>query len=248
MTDTTTPQGQPAPQQAFKKISLEDASAAPGAADEFIQEPDAPEDEGIGASTALAMYSSNVELDQNDIVWPRLKLIQGISPDVMAGTAKPGQWVIAGNEAQNELTIVPMLFQKRRERFDRDFNRLCSSNDAKVGIGDPGGRCDTCPMAQFTGQRGQRKAPECALVYSYLVWVVELSTVAMLDFKKTAAPIGKLVNTVAAQKGLGNFMLKLGHRQQSSKAGAYMVPSVQPVAADKDVLAAAREAFSSAGI
>jgi hypothetical protein len=246
--DDTTKQGRPAPQQAFKKISIDDAANAVGATDEFVQDPDAHEDEGIGAGTALAMYSSKVELDQDDIVWPRLKLIQGISPDVMNGVAKPGQWMIAGNEPMNELTIIPMLFQKRRERITKDFEILCKSQDAKVGVGDPGGVCEKCSMAQFSGPRNARKAPECALVYSYLVWVVELGTVAMLDFKKTSAPIGKLVNTVAAQKGLGNFALKLGHRQQSSKAGAYMVPQVNPIQVAHEVLATAREALSSAGI
>jgi hypothetical protein len=178
-------------------------------------------------TNAIEVFKTSMDLDMDDVFWPRLRLAQGLSDEVQAGTAKPGQWVMAGQEPSETVTIVPVAFAKRRELVDNDaFIRLCYSNDGLTGIGSPGGDCSVCPMTQWAGTRERREPPKCSLVYSYLVYVVEYETVAQVDFKKTGSVAGKMLNTLAANKGLGNYAATLGSRRKQNNYGSFFIPSV----------------------
>lgn len=198
---------------------------------------------GVSANTAMSIYSTSVEMEREDILIPRLRLAQGLTAEVQNGTAKPGMWVMTGAEAQQDLTVVPIMFTKRRELTDENFTILCRSNDAKVGEGDPGGVCSTCPMSQWRegGKNGKNRPPECTFIYSYVVFVAEHNAPAILEFKRTGIQQGKLLNTMSAQRGLGNFAVKLSSVSNQGAKGAYYTPAVQPVTVHPDILRTARE-------
>lgn len=206
-----------------------------------------PVDEAVGdgvenAGTALANYSDTPDFDQDDVVIPRLRLAQGLTTEVQDGLARPGQWILTGFEPEDELTVIPVAFTKRRELRDEDTREiLCFSQDSKTGVGDPGGDCSVCPLQEWAdGEGGRRVPPACNFQYAYLMYIVEFGALAAMSFSKSALRTGKLLNTIVAQRGMLNCAVKLSNSQRKGDKGNYYVPSVNPTNVAEEVLEAAR--------
>lgn len=123
-------------------------------------------------------------MDRSDWTLPRLGLCQSNSPQRQEGDAKhieglkDGQFFnsITQTVYGKSVKIVPLLFFKSRIRF-RDMDEgggiLCRADDGKKGIGDPGGDCEKCSMAQFSqGENKNTVPPECDHFYNYAVLVI----------------------------------------------------------------------------
>lgn len=193
------------------------------------------------ASVQLANFSNSVNFGSEDLVIPRIKLAQQMTAEVVEGSAKFGQWILTGYDAADELTVVPLLFARNRTLRDDAGVILCRSNDGLYGEGDPGGECAKCPMTQWReNASGANFPPPCVFSYNYICYVVEYGAMGMLEFKRTSLNAGKTVNTIAAQRGIGNFALKLRSAQSKSKKGTYASPVVQPIVVDPEVLATAK--------
>jgi hypothetical protein len=191
---------------------------------------------------ALANFSSHLDMDSSDLMIPRLRLTQGLTQEVQDGTATPGQWVMSGYDAKPEVTIVPILFARNRTLRDQEGSILCRSFDALTGKGEPGGVCETCVMNQWSdGDKGARVPPKCAFSYVYIVYVKEFETMALVEFRRTSIQAGKTLNTIAAQRDLGNFAVKLKSSKQTGKRGTFYQMVVQPVQAEPELLVAARQ-------
>jgi hypothetical protein len=70
-----------------------------------------------------------------------------------------------GEESRRTLTGVLIHVQQRRAYWPSEFSGSgtvpdCSSLDAIVGVGNPGGACAACPLSQFPEEGG---APPCRL-------------------------------------------------------------------------------------
>ncbi len=199
-----------------------------------------PVEEGQ-ASVQLANFSNSVDFGSEDIVIPRIKLAQQMTAEVVEGSAKFGQWILTGYDAADELTVVPLLFARNRSLRDDAGAVLCRSTDGAFGVGDPGGECAKCPMTQWKeNASGANFPPPCVFSYNYICYVVEYGAMGMMEFKRTSMNAGKTVNTICAQRGIGNFALKLKSTQSKSKKGTYASPIVQPIVVDPEVLAQAK--------
>lgn len=71
---------------------------------------------------------------------------------------------LTGGESSRDLVGIP-VFQSLMRSYWEDPNPVegtppdCSSPDAKLGYGNPGGNCETCPLAQFgSAQNGTGQA------------------------------------------------------------------------------------------
>lgn len=205
---------------------------------------DPPVQEPGMAATSLSVYSNTPQFDREDIIMPRLHITQGLSKEVQEGFAKPGMWLISGSEAKEQVTVIPLAFSRRRELRDEDFNTLCSSEDAVTGIGNPGGECRACMMNQWTqSPTGKRVPPQCTFFYSYIVYVVELRSPAIIDFKRTAIGAGKMLNTIVGRTGIGKTAVTLKVSTQKGNRGNYYVPVVQPTTATPEMFTEAAGSF-----
>lgn len=195
---------------------------------------------------SLANFSSRIDFDASDIVIPRIRLAQGLTAEVQDGTAKPGQWLLTGYTPLDELTVVPLMFARNRALRDDAGSVLCRSNDSLNGIGTPGGVCSQCPQNQWVdGPKGERIPPACVFSYTYICYVAEHKTMGLVEFRRTSIQAGKTLNTICAQKGIGNFAVRLKNAKQSGKRGSFYQIVVQPVAADPSVI---KEARAAAGL
>jgi len=189
----------------------------------------------------LANFQSNLDLGSEDLMIPRLRLMQGLSTEVQDGSASPGSWVLSGYEPTAEITFVPLLFARNRTLRDGEGSVLCRSRDAKIGEGEPGGNCEECIMNKWVeNEKGPNTPPKCAFSYVYVGYVQEFDSIALVEFRRTSINAGKMLNTVAAQRGLGNFAVKLKTSKQTGKRGTFYQAVVQPKAVEPELLAHAR--------
>lgn len=104
---------------------------------------------------------------------------EGITPfdlDRIAIPAGGGKaWevpTLEGTEAVGVVQGVVIAWNNARAYFDQPFEETgggvppaCSSNDGITGVGNPGGQCEKCPMAQFgTARGGKGKGQACRAI------------------------------------------------------------------------------------
>lgn len=197
-------------------------------------------DSSPAQETGIARYSDAPQFDTSDLYIPKLRMAQGLTSEVQAGLAKPGDWIVMGSEPMKTATIVPMRMVKRRELRSSDDDRavLCRSADAIIGVGNPGGECAACPMSQWTkNPRGGKNLPApCTFIYSYIVYVVETGDLCVLEFYRSGVNAGKMLNTMIVQKGLGKFAVQLRSQSQQGPRGSYYLPVLQPTKAAEQAL------------
>ena len=158
----------------------------------------------------------------------RLRLMQGLSPEVMDGLEKPGVWVIDGLDlAESPLVVVPLATAFLREYRDPDDTEMrsiiCSSVDGIVGVGDPGGDCTTCELSKW-GENRQR--PACDEIRAYLCWLPSQKVPIYWAMHGAATPVAKRINTQAALKQFGNFGLELTSKEVTKGQRRYFQPII----------------------
>jgi len=192
-------------------------------------------------TTAVA-YKGEANFDREDVDFPRLRLAQGLTPEVTRGEAEMGQWVLLGNDPVDSVTVVPLVYGKGRvckeDPKDRDSEIVCTSQDGHTGVGNPGGDCARCPMAAWgpKNKKGKSAPPQCNQHYSYGMWSETHQAIIMLNMEKTQLAVAKQLNTVLMQKGFGTIILELGSASKTGPNGEYKVPTfkvVKPSDADE---------------
>lgn len=182
------------------------------------------------SSAPLSVYSDRPAFLPEDITPPILKLLQALSPEVVEGAAKAGVWALAGFTPASTVTIVPISFARRREyRPEGEQLLACASYDGETGEGTPGGFCHECPMNKWTGEGKNRKGPQCVFMYSYMVYIVEFETVALINFKRTGLGVGRSLNSIVARSGMKSVAVQLGSKLQTGGKGSYYIPQLLPM-------------------
>lgn len=180
-------------------------------------------------------WTETPEFEANEVGFPKLRLGQGLTAEVAEGNAKMGNWLLTGQEPFTEgVTVIPIMFGrtrwKRENPDDRDSKIACQSGDARIGIGNPGGDCKTCPFAKWTpgGGNGKNKPPACTLTYKYAVWVDGAEAIAEITFQKTSETYAHLINNLVQRYGFGKFAIKLtsSFRQNGNRRWAEPVVTV----------------------
>jgi hypothetical protein len=73
-----------------------------------------------------------------------------------------------------------------------------------------------------------------------MVYIVDHEQMAVVEFSKTAERVGRLLNTMVAQRGLRNFGVRLGSDNKSEGNRKYAVPTISPAQVTPEMLTAAR--------
>jgi hypothetical protein len=164
----------------------------------------------------VAPGAENVE--QEDFLMPRLALCGKQSPQYDENNEKYmedlelGQFFnsITREIYGSEIYIVPLMEVKTRAKMPPYGSKepiACRSTNGKLGVGDPGGDCHTCPHAQFTANGTKRVRPACTKFYSFVTLVMpsgkvdpktqswnvrpRLETMTLLSFKSTSESQGQ---------------------------------------------------------
>ncbi len=191
------------------------------------------------ASTGGKRGLENVE--QEDLTIPYLKILQGMSPEVMDGDGKPGQLVnsLTGYTYPEELYFIPLMFTKRRifwyDRNDKENTGMrCASINSKVP--DTGKKysavCGNCQYAQW-GQGGE--PPQCSVIFSFPSLVLMLpegeegNKLISTSFTKTSMKAGKKLLSLAslASGDLFDNVYKLSTKKETNDDGTYYILLVE---------------------
>jgi hypothetical protein len=226
----------------MNKMAKIDEMVDGGSADDALSEAEEQ-------SSALAVYSQEVQFDAEDVYIPRLRLAQGLTKEVQDGTAKPGQFLITGFGPEEDVTLVPVGFTRTRQYRDPEdgSQMLCFSREGQTGEGDPGGECAQCPLSKWTEADGRRQKPACAFSYSYLFYSQNHDTITAFNFKGMAINAGKMLNTIVSHHGIGKIAVRLASETKQVRGNSFFVPSVSvAVDADEDLLETAQRAVAGA--
>lgn len=194
-----------------------------------------------GATSIAPIWTDDTEFEADEVGFPRLRLGQGLTPEVAEGTAKMGQWLFSGFEPLDEIVIAPIqrgkTRAKREDPKDRDSKIVCTSPDAKQGHGTPGIACKVCPFSAWKdGPNGKRQPPECVLTYRYAVWIVNHGAIGEITFQKTAEIKAMTINNLIQSFGFGRFALKLTHSIQKGNNRIWAMPEVTLVPITEDMV------------
>jgi hypothetical protein len=195
------------------------------------------QDDDMAAPAGAQEFTDAPVFGRSDLLMPNLKLGQGLTPEVANGEAEAGDWILIGHDPEKEVVVIPMQYGAGRSlQEEGDFAVLCSSKDRVRGEGTHGpgskenktGLCSNCPMSQWgaKGRDGKSKPPKCSEYYLYAVYSVTHQAQALITLRKTAINTAKQLNTIIAQKKLGNFAIKLGSTMKTSGARQYHVPTI----------------------
>lgn len=128
---------------------------------------------------------------------PILSLVQPMSELAQAGEAKPGQIVYLPTgsplcEAGASFPVIPMYYWSGRTLFpprDQGSNIICSSPDGKIGMGLPGGDCNSCPKSVWT----DGFPPDCMNSHNFAVYIPEAAAeerIGIAKFSRTSHKCG----------------------------------------------------------
>lgn len=204
-----------------------------------------------GPPLAARVYVDVPQFRADEVALPRLRLAQGLTQEVSEGSAHPGNYVLLGHDAEEEVTFVPLKFNRHRELRTADNKVRCGSGDAEVGIGDPGGNCLACPMAKWQPSKTQadkNSPPPCKMGYSYVGYSLTHQTIVEFTVRssnKRSQTAVQYVNTLIQNLGLGRFAVTLSAAKEQGPRGVYFSPLVQKTVVSPSDLELAREAIGT---
>lgn len=136
-------------------------------------------------------------ISSEDILLPRLRLLQDTSSEVKSQESKAGKLKHSLTEAiVDTVEFIPMAMHKSRIMFDADNREgapLCRSADMKIG--SDGSTCSECDNAKWK----EGKPPFCNTIFNYLfIEPKDIGTMimpTMLSLMKISAQAALKLNT-----------------------------------------------------
>jgi hypothetical protein len=189
------------------------------------------------AKTQIASRSSGTgiagkgfeQLTREDLILPRLALLQPLSPEVVDQGQKAGtlHLTLSNRNFGPTVTITPILhFRSRVKWFPKDDGggQDCASNDAKVPR-DPNkysATCAACEHSQWTkDKKGNDAGPACTLYENFICLINDEVEPVIIPMGVTKAKPARKFFSMAALKGGDMFdhQYKLGVVQEKNSKG-----------------------------
>ena len=205
---------------------------------------DTPDEAVAQISLSVVVPQAPIAYDyvptSEDLVMPRIFLLQGNAEQVLNGGARPGDWLLPGGQTEREFTVTVLGMRRSRIRSIKGANDdkltvLCQSPDAVQGYGDPGILCRACSYASW-GEKdpktGKGTPPSCRLRYHYLV-ETENADQAELTINTTTKPAKQaaqaITECIARWGSNGTFEITMSQRLEETNGNRYFVPVVKSI-------------------
>ncbi len=181
---------------------------------------------------------------QENMRMARLLLMQDLSPRVKDRTFMAGEMInsLSKESYGTSVEVIP-LFQgiSSRIRWKTRSNGggiACIARDGKVGEGDPGGTCDTCPFHGILKGKDKEDDQWCSMNYRIIALIRETGEPIMLtadSIKSSDAGVRDMLAMarMAAAKGVRLFgkAYKLSSAPKKNAQGDFHVLTCVPAAA-----------------
>lgn len=147
------------------------------------------------------------KVEKGDVLIPRIKLLQALSPEVTEEGFRAGQLInsITKEVYAEEIEFIPILFYKSRilwSPIDQGGGMSCFSPDSimpsnkEVVSSKLNKDITSCSVCKFKDWNGKDK-PLCTLYYNLPVLLSTSKTIAVLSFYGSKLKIGKGLVTTA---------------------------------------------------
>ena len=161
-------------------------------------------------------------IEQEDRIIPRLKIMQSNSPEVDEGIAKAGELVnsVSKKSYGKVINFVPVMWWKSRIDWaprDQGGEIICQARDAVTGSNF--GPCAECDYSKWV----QKEPPICTAIINILGLIG--AEVVAISFMKTSYTTGKqLINLFNYKRfDIFNFQYELGTKQEENALGKFQV-------------------------
>jgi hypothetical protein len=204
---------------------------------------------------ALPLMDKSRELNQNDMVWPRLHISQAMSKVNTEDIVRQGNFYRSPSNTNlgTSILVIPCDMRKSRSYWESGQGVLCRSYDMVQGEGDPGILCEGtpeeiaegipahergCPL-RLWGERdanGRSTKPDCGENYNYPMLILDpddpadgKSTQAIYSFRGKAIKVARQLNTIIMENGgvWTDTILEMSVQKESNALGTYYVPAVE---------------------
>lgn len=174
------------------------------------------------------------EDDSNELIIPRLKVMNALSPEVRDRDAEEGTIINSISKAdKTDGVFVPVFFFKNnilwRDRADGGGIE-CIARDAKVGTDSTGVSlaCSACLKCEFDNSKEGRDAvPTCTKYLNFFGFFNDDKTPIILSFSRTNYKEGKQMYTTAklSRENMFNNQYTLGVKKLSKNGNEWFVVS-----------------------
>lgn len=202
-------------------------------------------DEADSTPMVATTWIQEPTFEAQEVQFPRLRLGQGLTPEVAEGNAKMGQWLLSGYEALDEVSVIPLMLGrtrfKRQDPSNRESPVGCQSPDGVQGYGNPGIPCKGCSFAKWkpSGLNGKNSPPDCTITYRYAVWVVEHESIAEVIFQRTSEQYAYFINNLVQRYKFGGFAIRLTSTMKANGQRRWAEPQLKLAPITPAMLAAA---------
>lgn len=174
----------------------------------------------------------------DDLIIPRIKCMQALSPEVTDGAAKLGTIVnsLTLEDVTDRIFVPVCKFNNHILWRDRNEGGgiICRAADGKIGVLEDGSTrtCASCRKCEFDNTKQGREAiPTCTKYINFLGFFADDFTPIILSFSKTNMAEGKQMYSMAkvARQNIWNFGYKLTVTKKSNAKNTWFI--IKPVAA-----------------
>lgn len=170
--------------------------------------------------------------DAEDLLIPRIKIMQALSPEVSDGKATIGTLINSlSMENVTDKVFVPVCkFNNHILWRDRSEGGgiKCRAADAKHGLQEDGTTklCAACRKCEFDNTKQGRDAiPTCTKYINFLGFFTDSYAPIILSFSKTNLKEGKQLFSMAkvSRQNIWNFGYKLTSKKRSNNVNSWFV-------------------------
>lgn len=204
-----------------------------------------PETEPNAAVKALMMQQQNEvamqqdvplgfeDLNNEDVIIPRIKIIQALSPERKAKEADEGDLLNSLTKEQlNGKTFVPVfMFKPNICWIDRDLGGgiECRSFDGRIGIENETGKqlaCVNCRRNEFdNSKQGKEAQPECTKYMDFFGFIEGTRAPIVLSFSKTCYNEGRAMVSLAktTMQNMWNYGYKIDTKEMTKNDNSWYI-------------------------
>lgn len=172
-----------------------------------------------------------------DLIIPRIKCLQALSPEVQDGTGKMGTIInsLTLDNVTDRVFVPVCKFNNHILWRDRNDGGgiICRAADGKIGVMEDGTTrpCAACRKCEFDNtKKGREALPTCTKYINFLGFFEDDFTPIILSFSKTNMAEGKQMYSMAkvSRQNIWNFGYKLTVAKKSNNANSWFI--IKPVA------------------
>ena len=176
------------------------------------------------------VYTSDAKVDLSKLDIPRLRLAQGMTPEVGDKKAQIGQYVLTNFPAMDEVKLVPFAAQSIRfYKPDPKKPPQCQAPQGDFGFGDPGGVCAECPLSKWgvrDPKTGRASSPPCTEAISMRAYSLSHRSLVDFVFDGRRASKGAFIQQQAMTMGYAGFVITLRSGRAENDRGQWYEPDV----------------------